>query len=498
MKPKFTILVEDYNVPPHPWIFWNEIFGPINYELTGRGIYIDNLYVFEKDKITWGTIQERFVSSGNYFEKQMKKDDKFVSYIVSNQLESFRNINKFIDRALITDFKNLNTKKLFTWYDEFHFLWVACGRLGAIPPYMDMSDDKLSDRVKLALSESLNKKENLESIFSKLITPLGNTYLYKEQIAVLNLLSVWEKDKVIWKKFINSKRISDLPREMVKKINNLAKKFGWMQFYYDGQAANAEYYYDFLRQRCRNPSKALLRKKNEKAALRIWQAKTMRNLDKDLKKQIIALREFSYVKELRKEIQIYRLNYAMQGWWKEIARRLYCTATLAKYLLPKEIEDWLKKGKTPPVEELNKRYNCFAILSINGKVTYYTGTKAAKFKKLFSKTNINISKREGIKGNVAYSGKAKGVVKIVNAISDLKKFKEGDILVSFSTNPSLVPAMNKAAAIITNTGGVTCHAAIVSRELKIPCIIGTKIATKVLHDGDLVEVDANSGVVKLI
>ena len=58
--------------------------------------------------------------------------------------------------------------------------------------------------------------------------------------------------------------------------------------------------------------------------------------------------------------------------------------------------------------------------------------------------------------------------------------------------------MNRAAAIVTNTGGVTCHAAIVSRELRTPCIIGTDIATKVLRDGDEVEVDANKGVVKIL
>ena len=58
--------------------------------------------------------------------------------------------------------------------------------------------------------------------------------------------------------------------------------------------------------------------------------------------------------------------------------------------------------------------------------------------------------------------------------------------------------MKKASAIVTDEGGVTCHAAIVSRELKIPCIIGTKIATKVLKDGQLVEVNANHGWVKII
>ena len=76
--------------------------------------------------------------------------------------------------------------------------------------------------------------------------------------------------------------------------------------------------------------------------------------------------------------------------------------------------------------------------------------------------------------------------------------KKGDILVSIATNPNLVSAMKKASAIITNAGGLTCHAAIVSRELNIPCIVGTKVATKVLKDGDLVEVDADEGMVKIL
>ena len=62
----------------------------------------------------------------------------------------------------------------------------------------------------------------------------------------------------------------------------------------------------------------------------------------------------------------------------------------------------------------------------------------------------------------------------------------------------MVSAMIKALAIVTDIGGLMSHAAIISRELKIPCIIGTKIATQVLHDGDLVEVDANNGIIKIL
>jgi len=81
---------------------------------------------------------------------------------------------------------------------------------------------------------------------------------------------------------------------------------------------------------------------------------------------------------------------------------------------------------------------------------------------------------------------------------DMKKIVKGDILVTEMTSPDMVPAMKKSAAIITDVGGLLCHAAIVSRELKKPCIIGTKNATKILKDGDLVEVDANQGIVRII
>jgi len=75
---------------------------------------------------------------------------------------------------------------------------------------------------------------------------------------------------------------------------------------------------------------------------------------------------------------------------------------------------------------------------------------------------------------------------------------EGDILVSIATDPDIVPAMKKAAAFVTDQGGMTSHAAIVAREMNKPCVIGTKIATRVLQDGDYAEVDAHKGIVKKI
>ncbi|MFH1588850.1 MAG: PEP-utilizing enzyme, partial [Candidatus Diapherotrites archaeon] len=95
-------------------------------------------------------------------------------------------------------------------------------------------------------------------------------------------------------------------------------------------------------------------------------------------------------------------------------------------------------------------------------------------------------------------GLVKGKVKVVNHPNEMHKMNQGDIMVSHSTNPNLVPAMKKAGAIITDVGGITCHAAIVSRELNIPCVIGTKSATKILKDGEKVEVNATKGIIKRI
>ena len=80
----------------------------------------------------------------------------------------------------------------------------------------------------------------------------------------------------------------------------------------------------------------------------------------------------------------------------------------------------------------------------------------------------------------------------------MHKMQKGDILISCATSPELMSAISKASAIVTDMGGVTCHAAIVARELGIPCIIGTGIATKAIQDGDFIEVNARQGRVKVI
>jgi phosphohistidine swiveling domain-containing protein len=101
-----------------------------------------------------------------------------------------------------------------------------------------------------------------------------------------------------------------------------------------------------------------------------------------------------------------------------------------------------------------------------------------------------------IKGKAVSLGKARGMVKIFFDAFTYENIPKGTVVVSGMTNPQMTPYLKNAAAIVTDEGGLTCHAAIIARELHIPCIVGTAHATQILKDGDYVEVDADNGIVK--
>lgn len=164
---------------------------------------------------------------------------------------------------------------------------------------------------------------------------------------------------------------------------------------------------------------------------------------------------------------------------------------------PAELGECLNKGKCLPKEVIKKRKNGCAFYedADTDKIIFHYN------KNFLSQVGIKaeiIKKQNEITGVIACKGLARGRVYIINTPIDINKFKEGGIVVSTSTKPSMVPVLTKCGGIVTDEGGLSCHAAIISRELNKPCVIGTKIATKILHDGDLVEVDANKGIVKIL
>lgn len=160
--------------------------------------------------------------------------------------------------------------------------------------------------------------------------------------------------------------------------------------------------------------------------------------------------------------------------------------------------DYLVKNK----ELIKKRESGFcAFFDYQGNFEFEYGHFEENKKKMhdfYLAKHPDRSKIEELKGQIGSPGKVTGKVRVVLQPDSADKIEEGSILVAGMTRPEFVPLMKKAAAFITNEGGITCHAAIVAREMKKPCVIGTKIATHVLKDGDLVEVDADKGIVRIL
>jgi phosphoenolpyruvate synthase/pyruvate phosphate dikinase len=136
------------------------------------------------------------------------------------------------------------------------------------------------------------------------------------------------------------------------------------------------------------------------------------------------------------------------------------------------------------------------IYLVDGEIVNINNYKKLKTKYNFTLQKNIIAKKKELKGTVAYKGKAKGRVIILVRRADINKVKKGDILVTYMTIPDYIPAMKMAAAYVTDEGGITCHAAVIAREFKKPCIIGTKFASQIFKNGDLVEVDAIKGLIK--
>jgi len=164
-------------------------------------------------------------------------------------------------------------------------------------------------------------------------------------------------------------------------------------------------------------------------------------------------------------------------------------------MLNNEFDYYLQNGKLPPLSKLKQRYRATAILCNKSTVTTLIGNDVDRIEKiLHSKTEKNI-----IKGATAYPGIVQGKVKIVPDPRQAGKFNKGDILVAGMTRPDYLPLMKKAAAFITDGGGMLCHAAIIARELKKPCVIGTQNATKKLKNGMRVKIHASSqGLINII
>jgi len=196
-------------------------------------------------------------------------------------------------------------------------------------------------------------------------------------------------------------------------------------------------------------------------------------------------------------------------WAKKLHYRLEGIYDTAEILLGTILKPKLKKVGLESASWRNLEMSDIALLLVGAKKSFKqlthgvidergihrTALSAYAKKKGYRMPIDNVKPAALLTGTIASPGIATGRVRILHKSHPerFKLFKKGEILVAMTTSPSFIPAIKKAAAVITDFGGLTSHAAIAARELKKPCIVGTRSATTTLKDGDMVKVDAERG-----
>lgn len=197
------------------------------------------------------------------------------------------------------------------------------------------------------------------------------------------------------------------------------------------------------------------------------------------------LRESEAIRDMRKRINITG-SYTMTRFLEELSRRTGIDVEITKRMFWNEFRKFLENP-----EELVPKLLGRKEISIG-----YDGTEPFYLEHIaITPKTEDATGQSSVRGTPAARGKVVGPARIVLGSADFKNVRSGDVLISEMTRPDYLGVMHTAAAFVTDEGGLTCHAAIVARELKKPCVVGTKNATRVFKDGDTVEVDANVGTV---
>lgn len=450
----------------------------------------------------------------SYHEPDMIKVSKFF---FENQLKDSDYTKKLVRKweKLVGKFYRVCGKIGKTRLEElsgddfaklYHDLKEAYLEEYAVPLISDAIGYFCEVEVKKRLGELLDKKSRQREFNRCLVMLTSSTqdsFIGEEKYELMK----------IGKKFLDDDKLKDLlrhgsseilkklPRPIKKEIIDHAKRYFWIQNNYLRSIVLDELHFvERIKDHLKDPCRVVEFVNKRKARFKGVAEDKQRLLDEldaphEFRELIKMIDEHASWQDLRKKANLIA-NHYVSLFLKETSRRKKIAFETLCFVTPEELDNFLYGEKLDwKVVELRKKV--VGAIFTPDKVTICNYSDAFLLEK---EVGAQI-KTEGITdlyGTTANVGKVMGRVRVLMGPEGFKNMVKGEILVTSMTRPEFIPILSKAAAIITDEGSLTCHAAIVSREMDIPCIVGTKIATKVLKDGDIVEVNANHGVVKIL
>jgi phosphoenolpyruvate synthase/pyruvate phosphate dikinase len=383
------------------------------------------------------------------------------------------------------ELKKLKTEELSTYFSSLMELAILWWRYGSIGEEKGLVvEEKILPL--LEKNHGFSKDEAREYVMT-MTTPSEQSIFSKERVAFLNLCI---------------ERGSNM-----EKIKQYAEKYFYARSdFYSATVLNVVSVSQLIVEQC---NKTTAPKLKEELSHISENLKDLLEKKKVLSKKVKLTKEeetyLSYFSSLQEWLDARKLSMQKHFTYifyflMELSERTGIAFDTLSLMTVAEIKR-IVKGEEVDLKEIQSRDSLLLMVyKEGGEHLRFTGDEAEKLMEVISGSGKKINSNN-IRGTVASKGKGNKIINgIVRVVIDPSKdeFNEGEILVTSMTRPEFVPIMKSALAIITDEGGIACHAAIVSRELGIPCVIGTKFATQILHDGDLVEVDADNGVVRIL
>ena len=455
-------------------------------KVLGFDIKLGNYIVLGGNEYT-SLNNQRIVST--FFDHKLSDDINFFKIYAKKVKDIIDEINLFSNTISNKNFSFMSNEQL-----EKELIYLQELYIKGFCPYNLYPDNYIYQKLK-----TLNVSPIIIDRVSELINTTG-IYSIDE---TLNVLKITKEIKD------NNYSLSNLDKKIIAAIEDHKNKYGWMKTYdlehNNMETYDTEYYLSRIKELLNEDIDVLINNIENKrlnSDKEFDELLNNNNFDVLTKNILIAMRDFIYLQTLLSESYTRMMFMGKISIMKEIVCRIH-----------KDIESYVSLDFDEQREVIYNAKNYEKYVEEN---KYGKGRiKIDNYKKILKGKDIIILKqkvndyclsfiKEEVKnakiitGTSVNGGIVRGKAKIIKTIQDLSKINTGDILVADMTSPDYVTAFNKVAAFVTDEGGLTCHAAIVSKEFDVPCIVGTQFATQLLKDNTLIEVDANKGIITIL
>ena len=427
----------------------------------------ESAIIFEKDSALWFLEQEALDKACQEFTDKVFISDKTRGNFYKTwhrYIKKLLNIHKSIERH---NLKKLGDKELAQLFRKWNKAYLDFWSIGVTTELINFD---LDVKLKKIIERYLKDKKSFNKAFVALSTPSELSFYKEEEIDLMPIIFLSGKEKE-------------------KALEKHAKKYFWiLDNYLEAQVLGKDYFKDHIKGISKNQVKKSL-KETSYYKQKVSQAKQeyigRLKLSQKEVKIVDLLSDSIILQDKRKKYNLQAAHF-LEEFLKELSRRNKIFVRDLKRLLPDEIERYFQRKDLQNL--IKERKNIIVVSCAKGMQEIIIGKKAIEISEKLRKKDVE--KKANLQGTVASTGKTKyfrGVARIILTPKEGHKLRDGEILVTAMTTPDYVVFMKKAGAIITDIGGITCHAAVVSREFQIPCIVNTKDATKIIKDGDILE-----------